>query len=422
MLARLAPSLVLAALAAGCSCAPPTVLPASDGGPTDAGAGLRPLDSGDRFAVPDVPAPIGPACTDVERVTTTLPPLEEGQVVLQGFGDRLLLIERPNNPPPPDYTSILRFYSARRGEPFELLAEHAFGRNVGFVRHVRFRDGAWDVIVDLFAHEGTIEWLRVHEDGSIETTEHRGPGVPPLEVREVFPDGPDYVLLAADVTDGEATRHPIWILRASVDPSFDEAVLLAPPGSLRREVVAQPELGRVLLLEHDPVVGRPPRIAVVSLMPLAAPAAGAWTDVALPYDDGVHVEAHLFDTPSGLVLGEFLHQATDPAWLRLAWLDDAFGVTASWRIDTVVRGVVAVAGAFPSQEIVVTLPDSPDLESGPGTIFHGRASAPGVVSALTPIGRAHVVFPPELVIGPDGRVQVLHFDDRVDTELLCEAP
>lgn len=411
---------VLSALAAGCACAPPTV-PPTDAGPTDGGAGLRPLDADDRFAVPDASGAAGPACTEVERLTTALPPLEEGQIVVQGFGDRLLLVERPNNPPPPDYTSILRFYSARRGEPFELLAEHAFGSNVGFVQHVRFRDGAWDVIVDRFAHEGTITWLRVGEDGAIEATEHRGPGVPRLEIHEVFPSGPDYVLLALDMTDG-ARSHPVWILRATADPAGDEAVLLAPPGVLRRQVLAQPERGRVLLLEHDPVVGRPPRIAVVPLAPLSAPTAEDFTEIELPYEPGLFVHAYLFATPSGLVLGEFAHQPIDPAWLRLAWLDDAFGVTASLRIDTVVGGAVAVAGAFPAQEIVVTLPDSPSLESGPATVFHARASAPGVVSALTPIGRALAVFPPELVVGPDGRVGVLHFLDRLDLETLCEAP
>lgn len=412
---------VLSVLAAGCACAPPTV-PPTDAGPTDGGAGLRPLDADDRFAVPDASGAAGPACTEVERLTTALPALEEGQVVVQGFGDRLLLVERPNNPPPPDYAPFLRFYTARRGEPFVLLAEHAFAHGIGFVRHARFRDGAWDVIVDLFADEGTIAWLRVSEDGSIEETDHRGPDSPRLEVREAFPNGSDYVLLAADVTDSGPGWPPIWILRATPDAPFDAAALLSPPRGVRRQVVAQPDRGRVLLLEQDPVVGRPPRIAVVPLAPLAAPSEDAWTEIGLPYEPRDFVHAYLFATPSGLVLGEFVHQPIDPAWLRVAWLDDAFGVRASWRIDTVVGGAVAVAGAFPAQEIVVTLPDSPRLPSGPATVFHARASAPGVVSALTPIGRALAVFPPELVVGPDGRVGVLHFFDRLDLETLCEAP
>lgn len=407
---------------AGCACAPSETLPdaPSDGGRVDGGAGLPSLDSGGAFAVPDVPSPVGPACATVERHTTLLPELEDGQVVLQAHGDHVLLVERPNNPPGPIYTTQLRFYLARLGEPFVRIGEHTFDRNVGLVEAVRFRDGAWDVIVRIFSHEGVLAWLRVSEDGEVTVDEHRGPGTPPLDVIEVFPFGDDYVVLAADASDDDALRRPTWILRVTPDGASDEAVALAPVDLARRQVVAQPALGRVLLLEWNRTIGRPPRIAEVPLAPLAAPDADAWREVDLGHVAREVVAPELFDTPSGLVMSEFSGLVTESTRLRIAWLDASFSIVGRYEIETVVEGVTAIAGTFPTQEIVVTLPDSPDDRWGPGTVFHARARAPGVVSALTPIGRALMVFPPELEVGPDGRVQVLHFDDRLDTEVLCE--
>lgn len=72
------------------------------------------------------------------------------------------------------------------------------------------------------------------------------------------------------------------------------------------------------------------------------------------------------------------------------------------------------------QEILITLPDESDDHSGLATVFHARASAPGVVSAPAPIGRARAFRPPEMFVGTDGRTYTLHFDDRLDMERLCE--
>lgn len=414
--------LLLVAMALpGCGCEPPSS--ADDAGAPDDAALVRdtppPLDAGNPFLVPDAGEVVGPACTDVEHRSSPLPVLDEGQRLVRLHGDRILVISRPNSPPPP-YTTMLRFYGGVLGDELTLIGEHTFDRNVGLVQAARFRDGAWDVVVDVFSHEGLAIWLRVTDEGAIEATEHRGPGTPQLETREVFEAGEDFVVLSREIV-GDERVLPTWISRLEADGS-DEHLRLADPDRTARQVVVRARPPRVLLFEHDAVLGRPPRIAPLSIDPLGVPEDTAFRAIAGEYPRTGGVEARLFGTPSGLVMGELVVPTGETATLRLAWLDDAFDVTARWAIETVVVGSFRVAGAFPTQEIVVTLPDSPSDRFGPATVFHGRATAPGAVSSLSPIGRALAVYEPELVVHEDGRVDVVHFDDRIDVERVCEAP
>lgn len=403
-----------------CACEPPASI--EDAGASRDAAGALdtsppPLDAGNPFLVPDAGEVVGPACTDVEHRSSPLPPLDEGQRLVRLHGDRILVISRPNNPPPP-HTTMLRFYGGVVGEELALIAEHTFDRNVGLVQAARFRDGAWDVVVDVFSHEGLAIWLRVTDEGAVEATEHRGPGSPQLEARQVFEAGEDFVVLSREIV-GDEPLLPTWISRLEADGS-DEHLRLADADRTTRQVVVSAP--RVLLFEHDEVLGRPPRLATLSIDPLQIPEETTFRTIEGAYPRTGRVEARLFDTPSGLVMGEFVVPTGDTATLRLAWIDDGFDVVARWEIETAVLGSVRIAGAFPLQEIVVTLPDSPGALSGPATVFHGRASAPGSVSSLAPIGRALAVYEPELVVQEDGRVDVLHFDDRIDIERVCEAP
>lgn len=413
-------ALALGLAAAGCSCGADATPAAPDSGAhtVDGGGVLAPLDAGDVFALVDAGPGEGTllpiACHEIERTTTILPPLEPGQIVLRGHEDQLLLIERPNDAGTGGATTLFRFYVATLGEPFALLAEHEHERAVGMVLEARWREGGWDVIFDLFSHEGLVAWLRLEADGALDVREIRGPVDRRIQEIEVRSAGEDFVVLGRE--DEDSAEGPPWIAVLSPDGSHEWLDLSPPPGGERRwQVLPRWEDGEVLVLAARSD-GRPPaRVARVALEPLVAP--DAWVDVAGPYAATERAHPVLHDTAGGLVLTEFVGALGAPARLRVQWWDEALRVTASWSIETVVRGEVSVVGAPPAQEIFLTLPD--DDVHGLATVFHARVAEPGAVSTPAPIGRARASWPPAVVVDAEGRAQVVHFDDRVDVERVC---
>lgn len=413
---------LVAALLTGCACGVPGTpddagLLAPDAPRVDGGGVLPGIDGGS-FGVPDAPLSTAPACARVDRTSTSMPPLEPGQVLVAAHGDRILLVERPSSPPGPG--TLFRFYESVAGEPFALIGEHAFDRAVGLTLAARFDDGAWDVLVELFSHEGLAAWLRLEEDGVV-VTERRGPVDVRIEARASLVAGEGFVLLSFE-PDGPGIP---WIVTIGPDGAEAWSSMPMPPegSGYAWQLVADPDGDAVTLLATHRAGRLPPQALTVPIAPLMAPERASWRSFGETWPMGSAVRTSLHDTDGGMVLAEFVRLPGEESFsLHLSWLDEALGITARYAVETTTEGHVSITGAPPAQEILLTLPDTADDLAGAATVFHARARAPGVVSALTPIGRARGYAPPTTYEGPDGRTHTLHIDDRVDVERLCEAP
>lgn len=402
--------------AAGCECGRPVSVGFDD----DAGGEPGLPDSGDRFSVRDG-GTLAPACPSVERAEVELPDIGDGpfgrRMDVGVDGDRILLVDRVDDVD----GATFHFYLGGLESPFVRIAEWRSTDVVGFAQAVRFRDGAWDVLVDV-ASPWMFAWLRVQDDGHVDAIDVPLVADRPWFLLEVQPLDERFVAL---LREEDTLTHPLRVLELSPDGSHGALDIEDSPGADDRfQLLARGSRGEALVVAHDTYLGRQPRILRFAGSPLRP--AGGWVETSdFELFDYVHYRLH--DTPSGLVSTTFRTRseggAHRPRVLEVRWLDEAYRTTAEWSVETVVLGDVAIAGALPAQEIVVTLPDSDDEGMhGTATVFHARASAPGTVSALMPIGRSRAAFPPSIHQREDGRFEVLSYDTRIEVSTLCEAP
>lgn len=385
-------------------------------------------DASARFVPPDA-AYREPACTAIERRHAALPDVGDDRPWVHVHEDRVLVSQRDETVVP----TTFRFFSgpvptqSTLARTFEPLAEWVPAEPGGTLQHARFRDGAWELLVGVFPRNGLFMGLRVAEDGAVSETLYPAPSeerLRPLSVVSLGQGGSlggqDYAVVAQHV-DGE--DDDIRLVRLGLDGTLS-AVALEGVGRRQVQLVPLREQDEIVVVAYGRSGRTPPRVRRLrandwTLEP-------EWTELEGIRDDDLISWFRVHDTARGLITSVFRAGLVDgerqPEELRVDWLDSAFRSVATWTMPTAVGGALAVADARSSQDFLVTLHDSRRTGvNGTATIFHGRSSEPGELGALRPVGRTPAAFPPEVSIDELGRTRVVHHDDRLEIEVLCEA-